>query len=186
MVGAPLDQFVLEGEFGEVAQFVGLVFFRVTADYVEGFLLPLVNPESLEALLALGFVLSGDGIWSSGHDLVANVGFGSCSFDVGVDARKFVVVDSPLRVFSFLWVVGLFVGVSQVLGILFGVSQILDIFVPIVGPEIGQVAFELAVLLGFWRKLRFMAGSVELVSGGLEVIIRHVGQSVVETFVEIA
>lgn len=54
MVGASFQQFVLEGQFGEVAQLVVAVVLGIAADDVVGLLLALVDTEALEAFSALG------------------------------------------------------------------------------------------------------------------------------------
>ena len=53
VVAAAFEEAVLEGEFGEGAELVVVVLFGVAADDVVGLLLPLVDAEPLEALLAL-------------------------------------------------------------------------------------------------------------------------------------
>jgi hypothetical protein len=61
VVGASFDQSVLQGQFGEVPQFVALLFFGETVYDVEGFLLAFVDAEPFEALSLF------DGVVGVGH-----------------------------------------------------------------------------------------------------------------------
>jgi hypothetical protein len=54
VVAASLQQFILEGQFGVVPQFVVVIFTGETVYDVEGFLLSLVDTESFEAFTSLG------------------------------------------------------------------------------------------------------------------------------------
>lgn len=55
MIGPSFDEFIFEGEFGEVPEFVVFVFFGVEADDIERFLLSFVDGESFESLFSLGY-----------------------------------------------------------------------------------------------------------------------------------
>jgi hypothetical protein len=57
VVAAPLQQFILEGEFGEVPKPVVVVLPGEAVNDVEGLLLSLVYAEPLEALLPLDYVI---------------------------------------------------------------------------------------------------------------------------------
>jgi hypothetical protein len=78
VIGPSLEQPVLEGEFGEGTELVVVVFLGVAADDVVGLLLPLVDPESLEALLSLGELFGA----AAGGVHTAQVRRDSCSFVV--------------------------------------------------------------------------------------------------------
>lgn len=78
MVATALEESVLECEFGEGAELVVIVLLRVAADDVVGLLLPLVDAEPLESLLALRDL----GATARGVE-IAQVGGHACALVVG-------------------------------------------------------------------------------------------------------
>lgn len=85
MVGPPLQQLVLQSQFGEIAQSARVVLLRVATDDVVGLLLSLVNAEPLKTLFALGGFLG----CHVGEVDASQVGWYSCALRVLVKRGQF-------------------------------------------------------------------------------------------------
>lgn len=106
VVAASLQQFILQGQFGEAPQFIVVIFPGEAVYDVEGFLLSLVNTKSLEALTSLGQVVARK---TTLHILHIAAQLGLSAYRSLVDGGKsiaFVPLGVPIRLWRFGQLIG--------------------------------------------------------------------------------